>query len=75
MQALFLMWNRGELVRVDCLRVVSDDPRKAAVAQLRKGLWAGQYPAFDRCTMYLVEGGKLVMAGEGVMRHDNGIPS
>lgn len=74
MQQLFLMWSRGELVRVDCLRTYSGgDPRAAAKAKLRQ-LWAEDCPRSDRCTIYIVQDGRLIHGGEAV-RYENGIPS
>ena len=74
MQQLFLMWYHGELVAVECMRVIpSGDPRAAARAQLRR-VWADGCPRSDRCTIYLVQDHKLILGGEAV-RHENGISS
>lgn len=74
MQTLFLMWSRGELVRVDCLQTISGgDPRAAARAKLRQ-LWADGCPRSDRCTIYFVQDHKLILGGEAV-RYENRIPS
>lgn len=63
MQALCLMWRGEELVRADVLRVVAAGDHSAAVRAKLKTLWACDCTTSDRCTIYLCEGCKLVLAG------------
>lgn len=64
MQALFLMWCGRELVRVDCLRVISGADLSATAHALMREVWSCGSMTTDHCVIYLVKDRKLTLVGE-----------
>ena len=65
MQAMFVSWAGKELARVEVLHTVSGTDLNATARALMREYWNSGNQRVDVCRIYLVQGNRLVLGGEG----------